>query len=108
MLGIGNLEGSFPMERVFFPSKIIKAKPWTCFKGELGASTCRILVVNSLGITPGKSHLEKQVRKPAVKCIHLLMLSVCHLPNIWGLYLYLYSQKGRECVIYLSGLVAEL
>lgn len=64
-----------------------------------------------MGITPGKSHMEKQVMKLAVRCIHVLHLltfSVSHFPNIWGLFLYFYIKKGRECVIYFSGLLAEV
>lgn len=67
--------------------------------------------MNSTGITPGKSHTEKQVVKLAGKCIHLLhplTLSGCPFPNIWGLYLYFYMKKGRGCDIHLPGLLAEV
>lgn len=98
-----------PWKGSFCPSKSLKPSLGYALKGTLSlrlqSFSGELHGHNSWKIPHGETGQETCC-EPAVKCIHvlhLLMLSGCLLPNIWGLYLYLCIKKGKECVIYLSG-----
>lgn len=109
MLGTGNLEGSFPMERIFCPSKSLKPSLGHALKGTLSLS-----LQNFSGELHGHNSWKIPHGFPSGNLLWsasmfcIFSCFQCATSLISGVYLYLYIKKEGERVIYLSGLVAEV